>query len=83
MVYGGIAIAAAAAMAGRTAEVDPIVAIDPRYGERVVEDLQARHLEPGLLLAVTDGLRLAGLAGRRRQPSSLSCRDLMRVSAEL
>ena len=72
VVYGWIAIASAAAMPGRTAEaaaaVDAIVAIDPRYGERVVEDLQARHLEPGLLLAVADGLRLAGLAGRRRQP---------------
>ena len=52
VVYGWIAIAAAAAMFGRTAEaaaaVDAILAIDPRNGERVVEDLQARHLEPGL-----------------------------------
>ena len=67
VVYGWIAIAAVAAMLGRTAEaaaaVDAILAIDPRYGERVVEDLQARHLEPGLLQAVTDGLRLAGLPG--------------------
>ena len=69
VVYGWIAIAAAAAKLGRAGEaaaaVDAILAIDPRYGERVVEDLQARHLEPGLLLAVVDGLRLAGLPGMR------------------
>ena len=67
VVYGWIAIAAAAAKLGRAGEasaaIDAILAIDPRYGERVVEDLQARHLDPGLLLAVIDGLRLAGLPG--------------------
>ena len=73
VVYGWIAIAAAAAKLGRAGEaaaaVDAILAIDPRYGERVVEDLRARHLDPGLLLAVIDGLRLAGLPGIDAEPS--------------
>jgi tetratricopeptide (TPR) repeat protein len=73
IVYGWIAIAAAAAKLGRAGEaavaVDAILAIDPRYGERVVEDLQARHLDPGLLRAVIDGLRLAGLPGIDAEPS--------------
>ena len=72
VVYGWIAIAAAAAKLGRAGEasaaIDAILAIDPRYGERVVEDLQARHLDPGLLLAVIDGLRLAGLPGIDAEP---------------
>ncbi len=65
IVYEWVAIAAAAAKLGRSEEaaaaVDAILAIDPLYGLHVVDDLKARHLEPGLLRAVTDGLRLAGL----------------------
>lgn len=67
VVYGWVAMACAAVRLGRAAEaaaaVDAILAIDPRYGERVVEDLRARHLDPGLLVAVVEGLRLAGLPG--------------------
>ena len=67
VLYGWIAIAVSAARLGRrdeaAAAVDGILAIDPCYGKHVVADLQARHLEPGLLRAVVDGLRLAGLPG--------------------
>ena len=67
VVYGWIAIAVCAARLGRCEEtaaaIDGILAIDPRYGERVVSDLRARHLEPGLARAITDDLRLAGLPG--------------------
>ena len=65
VVYGSVATAAAAAKLGRCEEaaaaVDAILTIDARYGEHVVADLRARHLKSGLLSAVTEGLRLAGL----------------------
>ena len=67
VVYGWIGIAAAAARLGNKGEakaaVDAILAIDPEYGAQVASDLQQRHLEPGLLISVTEGLQLAGLSG--------------------
>ena len=75
IVYEWVAIAAAAAKLGRSEEaaaaVDAILAINPHYGELVVGDLKARHLEPGLLRAVIDGLRLAGLPGLDPPPQEI------------
>ena len=39
-----------------------ILAIDPRYGDNVVADLQTRNIHPDLIPVIVEGLRKAGLA---------------------
>jgi len=66
VLYGHIAVAAAAAELGRDDEaanaVSAIRALDPDYGTRVVADLESRHVAPELVPLVVAGLQKAGLA---------------------
>jgi adenylate cyclase len=84
VVYGHVAVAAAAARLGRRKEaaaaVAAILAIDPAYGEHAVADLESRSLAPPLIRAVVDGLAEAGLPcrpdgeGRSRRERAASAR---------
>src|SRR5690606_28155353 len=53
IVYGHLAVAVAAGRLGlpdeAMAAVDRILAIDPRYGDKVVADLQTRNIHPDLI----------------------------------
>jgi len=64
-LYGHVAVAAAAAELGLVDEAADAVAairgLDPDYGERVVADLQSRHVAPGLVPLIAAGLEKAGL----------------------
>lgn len=68
LLYGHVAIAVAAGELGHRDEavraVRSIVAIDPRYGDYVVADLQSRNLHEDLIHRVLRGLQKAGLTGR-------------------
>lgn len=65
VLYGHVAVAAAAAELGRRQEaaeaLDAIRAIDADYGERVVADLESRGVAPELIRPVVAGLAKAGL----------------------
>jgi adenylate cyclase len=65
VLYGHLAVAAAAARLGRRKEATDalvaILALDPDYGKHVVADLESRSLAPELIRAVVDGLVEAGL----------------------
>jgi adenylate cyclase len=73
IVYGFVAVAAAAAQLGLQREagvaVKSILMIDPHYGDHVVSDLSSRNLHPDLVRTVVEGLRKAGLAGTETEPS--------------
>lgn len=66
VLYGHVAVAAAAAQLGLADEaaraVAAIRAIDPGYGARVAEDLACRHVAAELVTPIVDGLARAGLA---------------------
>lgn len=68
VVQALVVVAAAAAQVGETAEaggaVQAILAIDPDYGDHVVEDLVGRNVHPDIIAAMLEGLRKAGLPGR-------------------
>ncbi len=68
VVQALLVVAAAAAQVGETAEADAAVqairAIDPAYGDHLVEDLTGRNVHPDIIAAMVDGLRKAGLPGR-------------------
>ena len=77
VLYGHVAVAAAAAELGLHDEaakaVAAIRALDPDYGAHVVADLEGRHVAPELIPLLVAGLAKAGLAvagrtsaGRRR-----------------
>jgi adenylate cyclase len=65
VLYGHVAVAAAAAELGLVAEagaaVGRIRSLDPGYGTRVAADLESRHLAPDLVTLVVAGLAKAGL----------------------
>ena len=65
VVYGHVAVAAAAARLGRREEaaaaLESILGIDRDYGSHVVADLESRSVAPELIPAVVDGLVAAGL----------------------
>jgi TolB-like protein len=65
VLYGHVAVAAAAASLGLDEQAAEAVAaiqgIDPHYGRRVVDDLESRHVAPALVSLVVDGLEKAGL----------------------
>jgi adenylate cyclase len=73
VVYGHVAVAAAAARLGRrdeaAAAVAAILAVDPAYGEHAVADLESRSLAPPLIRAVVAGLEDAGLSCRAGKAS--------------
>lgn len=64
--FGTLFLAIAAARLGLRQEAEDAVRamlkIDPRYGEHVTADLQARHTHPDLVRLIVDGLRKAGLS---------------------
>lgn len=66
ILYGHVAVAAAAAELGRDDEasdaVSAIRALDPDYGAQVVADLENRHLAPDLVPLIVAALAKAGLA---------------------
>lgn len=66
VLYGHVAVAAAAAELGRDDEaadaVSAIRALDPDYGAHIVADLRSRHVTPELVPLVVAGLEKAGLA---------------------
>ena len=72
VVYGHVAVAAAAARLGRgdeaAAAVAAVLAVDPAYGEHVHADLKSRSLAPGLIRVIVEGLAEAGLPCRPDQP---------------
>jgi tetratricopeptide (TPR) repeat protein len=65
VLYGHVAVAAAAAELGLAAEaaqaISAIRALDPDYGAHVETDLAQRHVAPQLIPLVVSGLRKAGL----------------------
>jgi adenylate cyclase len=65
VVYGHVAVAAAAAELGLAAEaaqaVAAIRAIDPDYGAHVARDLESRHLAPDMIRRLLASLAKAGL----------------------
>ncbi|MBP7243128.1 hypothetical protein [Amaricoccus sp.] len=66
VLYGHVAVAAAAAALGRADEAADAVAairgIDPDYGTRAAADLAARHVAPELIELIVKALSEAGLA---------------------
>ena len=44
-----------------SAAVSQILALDPKYGEHVVEDFRKRNADPSIVRAIVDGLAKAGL----------------------
>ncbi len=66
VLYGHVAVAAAAALLGRDDEaaeaVSTILGLAPGYGAEVAADLASRHLAPELVRRVVAGLERAGLA---------------------
>jgi adenylate cyclase len=65
IIYGHVAVAAAAASLGLDEQAAEAVAairgLDPDYGSRVVADLESRHVAPALVSLVVGGLEKAGL----------------------
>ena len=66
VLYGHVAVAAAAAELGLDDEAANAVAaiqgLDPAYGARIVSDLESRHVAPSLVPLIVAGLEKAGLA---------------------
>jgi adenylate cyclase len=66
VVYGHVAVAAAAAQLGRCQEAAAAIAelraLDPDYGAHAAADLAARHVAPALIGPILAGLAKAGLA---------------------
>ena len=66
VLYGHVAVAAAAAELGRDDEAADAVAairsLDPDYGARVADDLASRHVAAHLVPLILASLRKAGLA---------------------
>jgi adenylate cyclase len=64
-VYTHVLQAIAAAKAGRQqqarAAIQRVVALEPRFAQTMSEDLQAQRVHPGLIRAIAEGLRAAGL----------------------
>jgi adenylate cyclase len=73
VLYGHVAVAAAAGMLGEREEaasaVVRILSLDPRYGEHVAVDLDRRHVAPVLAGGIVVGLVKAGLAVTAPAPS--------------
>ena len=69
VIYGHVAVAAAAAALGLTEQAAAAVAavrrLDPDYGRHVVADLRDRHVDPSLVSLIVDGLAMAGMAVAR------------------
>ncbi len=65
VLYGHVAVAAAAAELGHDDEAADAVAeirgLDPDYGTRVAADLRSRHVAPELVSLIVAGLEKAGL----------------------
>ena len=66
VLYGHVAVAAAAAELGRDDEAAEAIAairsLDPSYGPRVATDLESRHVAPELVARLVAGLKKAGLS---------------------
>lgn len=69
--YISLLIAAAAAQLGLHWEAEhalgQVLQLDPRYGDRIVSDLTARHIHSDTIRVVLEGLRKAGLTGREME----------------
>ncbi|MBP7242964.1 hypothetical protein [Amaricoccus sp.] len=65
VLYGHVAVAAAAAELGLDEEaadaVSAILGLDPDYGAHVTADLESRHVAPELVSSIVAGLAKAGL----------------------
>ena len=65
VLYGHVAVAAAAAELGLDGQAAEAVAairrLDPDYGRHVVADLEVRHVAPALVTLIVDGLEKAGI----------------------
>lgn len=76
IIYGHLAVAAAAAELGRMREAEAalhkLLLIDPDYGAHAVADLARHNLHPDLIAALVAGLRDAGLAVAAATPPSRS-----------
>jgi TolB-like protein len=65
VIHMHVAQAMAYAQLGRMQEaaaaLERVLAIDPAYGEHVVQDLEGRNVHPDIITAAVEGLRKAGL----------------------
>ena len=65
VLYGHVLRAIGAAHLGYESErreaIESILAIDPRYGDKVPADLEARNVHPKLIRLIATGLAMAGL----------------------
>jgi tetratricopeptide (TPR) repeat protein len=65
VIYGYLAVAAAYGQLGEkakaTAALSELLKVDPDYGDHVEADLARRGVSPGIIRAVIDGLKKAGL----------------------
>jgi hypothetical protein len=75
LIFGSIARAMAhAALGDRPAAakaVAALLAVDPAFGNHVVDDMAGRNLHPDLILAIVAGLAEAGLVISDAQASKL------------
>jgi TolB-like protein/Tfp pilus assembly protein PilF len=64
-IYSYAALAATQARLGNTVEaheaVARMLAIDPEFGKKVVNDFRRRNFQPDLIVMIVDGLKAAGL----------------------
>jgi TolB-like protein/Flp pilus assembly protein TadD len=84
VVYGFIWEAMAAAKLGlredASAAIRRILAIDPAYGEHLVDDLRKRNVDPVSIELMVEGLSHAGLPISHDEPSVVSSQLLDRVT---
>jgi TolB-like protein len=85
VVYGLLAVAAAAANLGRMTEAQAAVAQierrQPGYGRRMQSDLAARNLHPDLIDALTSALHMAGFPGPFRGARSFQPQTRRKLQA--
>jgi len=76
VLYGHVAVAAAAAELGHADEAAEAVAairgLDPDYGARIVADLRSRHVAPDLARRIIAGVERAGLPITAPAPGTLA-----------
>jgi adenylate cyclase len=74
VIYGHVAVAAAAADLGLADEaadaISAVRGIDPDYGAHVIADLEGRHVAPELVPLIVAGLEKAGLPVSARAPAN-------------
>ena len=64
-IYSHAALALTQARLGHMVEaheaVARMLAVDPEFGKKVVDDLRRRNIHPDLIVMIVDGLKAAGL----------------------